>query len=107
MKTPEEILRNKGFIAMVHDESKNILREAFIDPVIQAMQEYAEAYHIAKMQEVTDEDIEKWASIESQYLDKEGHFDVNYINKRENIIGAKAFRDGKIKHYENDTRTAI
>jgi len=52
--------------------------------------EFAEAYHEARMKEVTDEDIELYARRHS----------LSEATKHGIIEGAKAFRDGKIKHKE-------
>ena len=80
-KLAEEILRN-------HVENngcdelciKNSLWEQIL---IEAMQ----AYHNAKMKEITDEDIVKWAEPKSVFIGAV-------------VLGAKAFRDGEIKHIE-------
>lgn len=47
-------------------------------------------YHQAKMKEVTDEDIELYARRNS----------LSEVTERGMIEGAKAMRDGKIKHKE-------
>lgn len=50
-------------------------------------------YHQAKMKEVTDEDIE-------DYADK--WFYANILEWEYFVEGAKAFRDGQIKHKKNE-----
>ena len=55
-----------------------------------AMQDYGEAYHESKMKEITDEDIELYARRHS----------LSEATERGIIEGAKAFRDGLIKHKE-------
>lgn len=60
--------------------------------VIEAMQ----AYHQAKMKEVTDEDIERQIK---QINRREALCTVDYYSTGF-IAGAKAIRDGKIKHKE-------
>lgn len=64
-----------------------IMYDAMYGRIIEAMQ----AYHEAKMKEVTDEDIELYARRNS----------LSEATKHGIIEGAKAFRDGKIKHKEN------
>lgn len=63
-KLAEQVLIKKGFFVMTHKEGSEHVRKVFIDPVIEAMQEYAELWHTAKMQEVMDEKLsaadEKW-----------------------------------------------
>ena len=54
---------------------------------------FAEAYYKSKMAEVTDEDIEKWAEKEDF-----GFSIASLYRKEASIKGAKAFRDGEIKH---------
>jgi len=58
-----------------------------------------EAYHQAKLSEVTDEDIEAWANnVPLATLDVlVSSIDTFRYGMR---TGAKAFRDGKIKHIE-------
>ena len=47
-----------------------------------------EAYHKSKMAEITDEEIEKWARANS----------LSSITEQAMIKGAKAFKNGEIKH---------
>ena len=42
MKTAETILSEKGFFVMVHKDQSESVRKVFIDPVIEAMEEYAQ-----------------------------------------------------------------
>ena len=58
---------------------------------LQDLLRFAEAYHAAKMAEVTDEDIEEWAC-KNKNISLSFSAGMSY--------GAKAFRDGKIKHIE-------
>ena len=64
--------------------------------VIEAMQ----AYHEAKMKEVTDADIEAWANSKEKIIDEMPETLKLHITKKIEcrIKGAKAFRDGEIKH---------
>lgn len=90
-KLAEEILVKRGFFVMTHKEGSEHVRKVFIDPVIEAMQEYAELWHTAKMQEVTDEDIEE------RFLKEEPRgYGCSYYAGM--VKGAKAMRDGEIKH---------
>ncbi|MEN6388809.1 MAG: hypothetical protein ABFD04_00195 [Syntrophomonas sp.] len=57
-KLAEEILVKRGFFVMTHKVGSEHVRKVFIDPVIEAMQEYAESYHTAKMQGKTSGKIE-------------------------------------------------
>ena len=41
MKTAETILSEKGFFVMVHKDQSKDVKKVFIDPVIDAMEEYA------------------------------------------------------------------
>ncbi len=54
-KLAEEILVKRGFFVMTHKEGSEHVRKVFIEPVLEAMQEYAEAWNSAKMREVMDE----------------------------------------------------
>lgn len=79
------------------------------DEIIELMQ----AYHEAKLREskivesferenqyVTDEDIEKWANSKEKIIDEMPETLKLHITKKIEcrIEGAKAFRDGEIKH---------
>lgn len=70
--------------------------------VIEAMQ----AYHEAKMKEVMDEDIERESH--ELYVDgckpefKEYADSILSFVKSGYVVGAKAMRDGKIKHVSRD-----
>jgi hypothetical protein len=68
-----------------------VFRGVESNAIVEAMQEYAEAWHSAKMKEVTDEDIKRAAGI---YYQKAKYSDVDLAF----ISGAKAMRDGEIKH---------
>ena len=67
---------------------------------------FAEAYHEAKMKEVTDEDIMKWAiALFEAHMELEDESPISYSHKRLCLYqaqgyraGARAMRDGKIKH---------
>jgi hypothetical protein len=54
--------------------------------------EFAEAYHEAKLKEITDADIEAWAEKEFG--------DSMIIPEQAAIAGAKAALNGEIKHIE-------
>jgi len=69
-----------------------IMYDAMYGRIIEAMQ----AYHEAKMKEVTDEDIERHVK---QINRREALCTVDYYSTGF-IEGAKAFRDGLIKHKE-------
>lgn len=60
--------------------------------ILMAMAEAMQAYHEAKMKEVTDEDID--VHIIEHYVLKSVPFCLGFTN------GAKAFRDGEIKHID-------
>lgn len=87
-KLAEEILKEKGFFVMTHKEGSEHVRKAFIEPVIKAMQ----AYHEAANKAVTDEDID--VHIIEHYELKSVPFCLGFTK------GAKAFRDGLIKHID-------
>ena len=100
----EEILIKHGFLVNTHKGDNEIIRKAFIEPVIAAMKEFA-AQEVAKdraehlLLEVktqpTDEDIEEWANA----WDETTHHEpwvwsaIRYGIK----IGAKAALSGEIK----------
>lgn len=85
-KLKEEILNKEFKKEFGHYPDDNFKFSGYI---ISAMQEYAELWHTAKMQEVTDDDIEKMAF--SSYPDST-NMRVAYM------VGAKDVRDGEIKH---------
>lgn len=85
MKTKEEIYK-----AYIGDGQMGVDFEK--KHIIEAM----EAYHEAKMKEVTDEDIERQVK---QINRREALCTVDYYSTGF-IAGAKAMRDGKIKHKE-------
>lgn len=62
--------------------------------------ELMQAYHEAKMKEVTDADIEAWANSKEKIIDEMPETLKLHITKKIEcrIDGAKAFRDGEIKH---------
>ena len=62
-------------------------REYYTNEIIKAMQEY----HQAKMEEVTDEDIEKWADTQCLIEPMRGY------SKASMVSAAKAMRNGEIK----------
>jgi len=57
------------------------LTESEVDHILSMMLEY----HKAKMEEITDDDIVKWAEPKSVFIGAV-------------VLGAKAMRDGEIKH---------
>lgn len=63
--------------------------------IVEAMHEYAELWHSAKIQEVTDEDIEARASDIANPESKLAFQRGEWLGFKE---GAKAMRDGEIKH---------
>ena len=90
-KLAEDTIRN--WLYWIQDE--NIPRHRMIlgtDEICELMQ----AFHEAKMKEVTDEDIERQVK---QINRREALCTVDYYSTGF-IEGAKAFRDGKIKHKE-------
>ena len=66
----------------------------------QLLVEAMQAYHEAKMKEVTDADIEAWANSKEKIIDEMPETLKLHITKKIEcrIKGAKAFRDGEIKH---------
>jgi len=62
--------------------------------IVEAMQEFAELWHSAKMQEVTDEDIIEWACY--GYNESVGMDEITEGRTQ----GAKAMRNGEINHKE-------
>ena len=72
--------------------SGSFLDVDYIDLYVDAMQ----AYHEAKMKEVTDEDIVDY----SIRIVKSSILCYSPLVETGIIIGAKAFRDGEIKHIE-------
>jgi hypothetical protein len=89
-KLAEEILNDTTY-AGAYD---NIER----DELIKAMQ----AYHNAKMKEVTDDDIKKWALYDREYLIDYEVTTSSELNQRlkGREEGARDMRDGEIKHIE-------
>lgn len=79
--------------------------------VIDALEEFAETYHKAKMKEITDADIEVWAEEEIERQRKgfkaiNDELPISFDSWMEGlkhckIISAKALRDGNIKHIES------
>jgi len=63
--------------------------------IVEAMQEYAELWHTAKMAEVTDEDIEIKANDIASCISKNAFERGEWLGFKE---GARAMRDGEIKH---------
>ena len=63
-----------------------------------------QAYHEAKMKEVTDEDIKKWALYDREYLIDYEVSTSSELNQRlrGREEGAKAMRDGKIVSSNRD-----
>jgi len=83
----------EGFIEYsLNDDRVRIGRQR----LIMLMKEFAIDYHQAKMKKVTDEDIERQVK---QINRREALCTVDYYSTGF-IEGAKAFRDGKIKHKE-------
>lgn len=72
-----------------------VFRGVESNAIVEAMQEYAEAWHSAKMKEVTDEDIEARASDIANPESKLAFQRGEWLGFKE---GAKAMRDGEIKH---------
>ena len=60
------------------------------------------AYHEAKLKEVTDADIKAWANSKEKIIDEMPETLKLHITKKIEcrIDGAKAMRDGEIKHIE-------
>lgn len=88
----DRIIREKLIINKANLEycAKN---EVINGSLLQSIREAMQAYHNAKMKEVTDADIKKAAEIDyrnTAYSD----YDHAYIN------GAKAMQNGEIKHNE-------
>ena len=70
------------------------------DNMYGCIMESMEAYHQAKLAEVTDEDIEAWAE---EYAGREDSSRKQFIDWEAYdgfVAGAKSLRDGKIKHIE-------
>ena len=65
------------------------------DNMYGCIMESMEAYHQAKLAEVTDEDIETWAE---NFVKNPEHY---FHSVKDLIIGAKAFQKGEIKHIDN------
>ena len=61
-----------------------------------------QAYHEAKMKQITDDDIKKWALYDREYLIDYEVSTSSELNQRlrGREEGAKAMRDGEIKHIE-------
>jgi anaerobic selenocysteine-containing dehydrogenase len=57
-------------------------------------------YHEAKLKEITDEDIEAWVT--NSRVPHEDYIKLHTVDVARTclIIGAKAFRNGEIKHIE-------
>jgi len=89
-KLAEEIARKQ--ISLYLKGRKDNPTNELYDRFIKAMQ----AYHEAKMKEVTDEDIKKW--IFSDTPVKDGDEEWLYGFRQGKLTGAKAMRDGEIKH---------
>jgi len=74
----------------------NVINAFLLAGIRQSMREYAKVYHEAKMKEVTDEDIERWAFKGKDLDELKRPFNRGYTIGLSH--GAKAFRDGEIKH---------
>ena len=66
------------------NERKNIINE---------LRYLMQAYHEAKLKEVTDADFEEWASVQDF-----GYGAIYYIIKAGAKMGIKAMQNGEIKH---------
>ena len=53
MKTPEEILKECGFVVTVHEEEIGLVTTAFIEPFMKAMESYA-SQRIEKYKELIE-----------------------------------------------------
>ena len=64
------------------------------EELIKAMQ----AYHKDRVNRVTDEDIEKRATDHATFIGFDGKPNINIARQVSYMQGAKAMRDGEIKH---------
>jgi len=97
MKTKEEILTRALNNRCKYESSKEMDFDTHL-AIMDAMQ----AYHEAKMKEVTDKDIEVWANSKEKIIEEMPETLKLHITKKIEcrIKGAKAMRDGEIKHNE-------
>ena len=89
MKTKEEILIWALNNRCKYESSKEMDYDTHL-----AIMDAMEAYHEAKMKEVTDKDIQKYAAFAVQTSKGK----LSPLIETGIIWGAKAMRDGKIKH---------
>ena len=88
----DRIIREKLIINKANLEycAKN---EVINGSLLQSIREAMQAYHEAKMKEVTDADFEEWASVQDL-----GYRANYYIMKDGAKMGIKAMQNGEIKH---------